>query len=215
MQSLSAPSALVLVVLLATISAGHAFSYMHLRASSFSRNSMSSTCDRKFTMPLIKSRTTFLAQAEPAITDVMNLLVTIQKNLEQNLTNVSNDLKAVSNEQKTMREEQKTMREAVGSINERLLRVEIAKMFGEEFARQYTVNGLQSLVQLIFSARASRKQKAEPSEAVFAAANLARILQEGNFAWSMLSTYFNKLQAEQGLDEGNEFDKVLFGFTTS
>ncbi len=28
----------------------------------------------------------------------------------------------------------------------------------------------------------------------------------------MLSTYFNKLQAEQGLDEGNEFDKVLFGF---
>jgi hypothetical protein len=74
------------------------------------------------------------------------------------------------------------------------------------------VNGLQSLVQLIFSARASRKQIAEASEVIFAADNLARILQKENFDWSMLLTYFNKLQAEQGLDEVDEFDKVLFGF---
>jgi hypothetical protein len=101
----------------------------------------------------------------------------------------------------TARKELKT----VGSVIEQLLRVEIAKMF------QWSVY-CEWIVQLIFSASASRKQKAEPSEVVFAATNLARILQEGDFAWSMLSIHFHKLQAEQGLDEGGEFDKVLFGF---
>ena len=130
----------------------------------------------------------------------------------ENVEKMSTAIDVIATDLENVKETLSHVAREQGRTNERLLRVEIAKMFGEDFARQYTVNGLQSLVQLVYSASGFQKQKAEPSEIARVAAKLARNLVNDRVGWRMLSTYFKKLQTLEGLDKGDPFDMLLYGF---
>jgi hypothetical protein len=81
------------------------------------------------------------------------------------------------------------LEDSSGNINEKLLRSEIAKMYGENFSKQYTVNSLQGLVQLLSEANGLDVSR-EPSEIYFEARKIARMLAETKVANQMLSEFY-------------------------
>ena len=123
---------------------------------------------------------------------------------------LSSDLTFIKNFTAELNDSLNDMKGSLGVMNERLLRPEIAKMFGVDFAKQYTINGLQSLVQLIYSGIEFPKHYAEPSDIVAGANALARFLDDKRVGWDMLSTFFHCLQSVK--EEGDDFEKTLYKF---
>ena len=159
---------------------------------------------------------------EPTMADVMKAINELASDLRAELndlkTNFTTELNTVKEsfgtELNTVKEsfgtELNSVKESFGLMNERLLRPEIAKMFGVDFAKQYTINGLQSLVQLIYSGIEFPKHNADPSDIVAGANALARFLDDKRVGWDMLSTFHHRLQTVK--EEGDDFETTLYKF---
>jgi hypothetical protein len=86
------------------------------------------------------------------------------------------------------------LEDSSGSINEKLLRLEITKMFGENFSKQCTVNSLQGLIQLLSEANGLDMVR-EPSGIYFAARKVARKLVHDEVAKQLLSDFFEAISS--------------------
>ena len=80
------------------------------------------------------------------------------------------------------------------NINEKLLRPEISKMFGENFSKQYTVNSLQGLVQLLSEANGLVMDR-EPSGIYFAAQKISQDLAVKGIAKQLLSDFYDVISS--------------------
>ena len=80
------------------------------------------------------------------------------------------------------------------NINEKLLRPEISKMFGENFSKQYTVNSLQGLVQLLSEANGLVMDR-EPSAIYFAARKISQDLAVKGIAKQLLSDFYDVISS--------------------
>ena len=128
------------------------------------------------------------------------------------LTRIEQDVSSVKSEVTTGFEEVKTgfvevkteivevkkrlsrLEDTSGNINEKLLRSQIAKMFGEDFSKQYTIKSLQGLVQLLSEAN-GLYIKREPSEIYFEARKIARKLAEKKVANQILSDFYDAINS--------------------
>ena len=168
------------------------------------------------------------SNAEPTVEDVMKAIHKLSSDfnrMQENITAEMNNFKAEFNDVKKgmkgmqanvtteLNDVKGSLNDMKGSLdvmNERLLRPEIAKMFGMDFAKQYTINGLQSLVQLIYSGIEFPKHNADPSDIVAGANALARFLDDKRVGWDMLSTFHHRLQTVK--EEGDDFETTLYKY---
>ena len=86
------------------------------------------------------------------------------------------------------------LEDSSGNITEKLLRLEISKLFGENFSKQYTVNSLQGLIQLLSEANGLDMDR-EPSGIYFAARKVARKLVHDGVAKQLLSDFYEVISS--------------------
>jgi hypothetical protein len=103
----------------------------------------------------------------------------------------------------------------MGRLNERQLRAEIAKKYGEKFAEPVTVHGIEDLVQLAFSINANEYPKESSSDIYEAASKLAGDLDAAGYGSEMLTTFFSKLVNASSLGTGDKYDQQLDKFRQS
>jgi hypothetical protein len=79
-------------------------------------------------------------------------------------------------------------------FHEKLLRSEITKIFGENFLKQYTVNSIQGLIQLLSEANGLVMDR-EPSGIYFEAREIAKKLAENGVANQLLSDFYEVISS--------------------
>ena len=72
-----------------------------------------------------------------------------------------------------------------GTVHERSIRIEVSKLFGEDFAKPFTINGLQSLAHHLSKATGVRKKR-DPSDIVTLSRKLAQSLLDNSVPENVL-----------------------------